>query len=123
MGKVIPFSQLARQQHLNFLRQMRREYREREDYLSRRRKLLFQIEGQMRQAETQQLEVFRRLADYFQIPLKFPIQGDRLEMHRFFNESPFLLILTEFFSGRLSLEDCYRKITELMENHAVAPEE
>ncbi|OGP71993.1 MAG: hypothetical protein A2Y80_05985 [Deltaproteobacteria bacterium RBG_13_58_19] len=123
MGKVIPFSQLARQQHLNFLKHKRREYREREDYLLRLRKLLFQIEGQMRQAEVLQLDLFRQLADHFHITLAFPSQGDRLEMHRFFSESPFLVILTEFFSGSLSLEECYQKITALMENLPPAPKE
>jgi hypothetical protein len=121
VGKVIPFGQLAQQQHLNFLKHMRREYREREDFLLRRRKLLFQIEGQMRQAEIRQLELFRQLADYFHIPLEFPSQGDRLEMHRFFTESPFLVILTEFFSGSLSLEECYQEILDLVEKKPQAP--
>ena len=123
MGKVIPFSQLARQQHLNFLKHKRREYREREDYLLRLRKLLFQIEGQMRQAEVLQLDLFRQMAEQFHIPLAFPSQGDRLEMHRFFSESPFLVTLTEFFSGRLSLEECYQKILALAGDEPQAPKE
>ena len=58
MGIVIPYSDLARQHQLNVLEHKRREYREREDYLARLRKLLFKIEGQMRQAEILHLQVF-----------------------------------------------------------------
>src|SRR5512139_1443615 len=56
MGKVIPYGDLARQHQLNVLAHKRREYREREDYLAGLRKLLFQVEGQMRQAEIRQLQ-------------------------------------------------------------------
>ena len=47
MSKIIPFSQLARAQHLNFLEHKRREYQEREDYLARLRRLLFQMSGKV----------------------------------------------------------------------------
>jgi hypothetical protein len=113
MTKVIPFSQLARQQHLNFLEHKRREYREREDYLMRLRKLLFRIEGQMRQAEIWQFELLRQVADHFHIPLEFPSLGDRLAMQQFFAENPFLFALTEYLAGRLTPADCYRRILEL----------
>ena len=75
MSKVISYSTLARQQQLNFLKHKGREYREREDYLVQLRQLLFQVEGQMRQAEIQQLEVFREMADHFKIPLQLPRPG------------------------------------------------
>ncbi len=113
MSKVIPFSQLARQQHLNFLGHKRREYQERENYLASLRKLLFQIEAQMRQAEILQLDLFHQTAKHFQVPLAFPGLRDRMEMHQHFTESPFLLILTEFFQGRLSPEECCQKIMDL----------
>ncbi len=116
MTKVIPFSQLTRRQHLHFLEHQRREYREREDYLNRLRKLLFQIEGQMRQAEILQLELLRQVADHFLIPLKFPSPGDRWAMQQFFAEDPLLFLLTEYFADRLSPAECYRKILELQEN-------
>ncbi len=115
MAKVIPYDSLARQQHLNFLKHKGREYREREDYLGQVRKLLFQVEAQMRQAEIQQLEVFRELAAQFKIPLPFPDLGDRVELQRFFATNPFVVALQEFFAGRLSAEDCYQKITALRE--------
>ncbi len=111
--KVISYSTLARQQHLSFLRHKGREYREREDYLAGLRKLLFQVEAQMRQAEIQQLELFRETAQHFKIPLSFPDLGDRLGLQRFFTTHPFLLALQELFAGRLSEEDCYQKITDL----------
>jgi hypothetical protein len=113
MTKVIPFSHLARQQHLNFLEHKRREYREREDYLMRLRKLLFQIEGQMRQAEILQLDLLRQVADHFHIPLEFPSLGDRLGMQQFFTENPFLFTLTEYLADRLTGAECYRKILAL----------
>ncbi len=113
MAKVISYNSLARQQHLNFLKHVGREYREREEYLGQVRKLLFQVEGQMRQAEIQQLEVFREVAAHFKISLTFPDLGDRLGLQRFFASHPFLVALQEYFAGRLSAEDCYQKIAAL----------
>ena len=54
------------------------------------RKLLFQVEGQMRQAEIQQLEVFREMADHFKIALKLPDLGDRVALMEAFATDPFL---------------------------------
>jgi len=113
MSKIIPFRQLAKAQHLHFLEHKRREYQEREDYLQRLRRLLFQIEGQMRTAEILQLEVFKQAAKHFHISLDFPSQGDRLAMQRFFAENPFLFTLTEFFANRLTPEECLEKISTL----------
>lgn len=113
MSKVISYSELARLQHLNYLKHKGREYREREDYLVRTRKLLFQLEAQMRQAEMQQLEVFREMAAHFKIPLAFPDLGDRVGLQRFFATDPYLKTLQEFFVGRLSAEECYQKVMEL----------
>jgi hypothetical protein len=113
MGKIIPFSDLARQHQLNLLEHKRREYREREDYLSGLRKLLFQVEGQMRQAEILQLQVFRDLCENLKILLEFPNLGDRVALQEFFTTNPFLLTLQEFLAGRLTAEECYRRILEL----------
>ena len=113
MTKVIPYSNLARQQQLNFLKHKGREYREREDKLGRTRKLLFQLEAELRQSEMQQLEVFREMAAHFKIRLPFPDLGDRVGLQRFFATDPFLKTLQEFFAGRLSPEECYQKIMEL----------
>jgi hypothetical protein len=110
MSKIIPFDQLVRAQNLNFLEHKRREYQEREDYLTRLRRLLFQVEGQMRQAEVQQLDVFLQAAKNFQVDLELPIQGDRLAMQRVFTENHFLSGLSEFFAGRLTPEGCLEKI-------------
>jgi hypothetical protein len=110
MSKIIPFDQLARAQHLNFLEHKRRDYQEREDYLARLRRLLFQIEGQMRQAEVLQLEIFLQAAKHFQVNVELPIQGDRLAMQRVFTEDPFLASLSELFTGRLTPEECLEKI-------------
>jgi hypothetical protein len=115
MSKVIPFDQLARAQHLNFLEHKRREYQEREDYLARLRRLLFQIEGQMRQAEVLQMELFLQSAKHFQVNLEMPIQGDRLAVQRAFTENPFLASLTEFLAGRLTPQECFEKIDLLKE--------
>ena len=115
MSKIIPFQQLARAQHLNFLEHKRREYQEREDYLARLRRLLYQIEGQMRQAEVLQMEIFLQSAKHFQVNPEIPIQGDRLEVQRVFAENPFLASLTEFFAGRLTPEACLEKIDLLRE--------
>lgn len=110
MSKIIPFSQLVRAQHLNYLEHQRRDYREREDYLARLRRLLFQIEGQMRQAEILQLDVIMQAAKHFQVDLNLPDQGDRLAFQRTFVDHPFLSALTEFFAGRLTPEECLEKI-------------
>lgn len=118
MSKIIPFSQLARAQHLNFLEHKRREYQEREDYLARLRRLFFQIEGQMRQAEVLQLDLFIQAAKHFQVKMELPIQGDRLALQRVFVENPFLSALTEFFAGRLTAEECYEKIDLLVEEQS-----
>jgi len=110
VSKVISFSQLAKAQHLNFLEHKRREHQEREDYLKRLQRLLFEVEGQMRQAEVLQLDLFLQMAKHFQIPLEIPPQGDRFTLQRLFRENPFLSTLTEYFAGRLTAEECYRKI-------------
>lgn len=110
MSKIIPYAALARQQHVSFLRHKHREYQEREDYMLKLRKLLFQIEAQMRQAEFQQLEVFRDLADHFKVPLQFPDLGDRVGFQELFATHPFLVALKEFFAERLSADECYEKI-------------
>jgi hypothetical protein len=116
VSKIIPYSTLARQQHLNFLQHKKREYQEREDYLQRLRKLFFQIEAQMRQAEILQLDLFRQIARHFAMPLEFPSLGDRFAMQQFFAENPFLLTLTEFLAGRLSAPECYERLMNLKEN-------
>ncbi len=118
MSKIIPFDQLARAQHLNFLEHKRRDYQEREDYLVRLRRLLFQIEGQMRQAEVLQLDVFLQAAKHFQVNLELPIQGDRLALQRVFAENPFLASLSDFFAGRLTPEECLEKINLFKEKRA-----
>jgi uncharacterized protein YydD (DUF2326 family) len=115
MSKIIPFDQLARAQNLNFLEHKRRDYQEREDYLTRLRRLLFQIEGQMRQTEVQQLDVFLQVAKHFQVNLDLPIQGDRLAMQRVFTENSFLAGLSEFLTGRLTAEECLEKIDVVRE--------
>ena len=113
MSKIIPYSTLLRQQHVSFLRHKNREYQEREEYLLGLRKLLFQVEGQMRQAEIQQLEVFRELAGHFKVALKFPDLGDRVGLQELFATNPFLAALKEFFAGRLSADECCEKIMAL----------
>jgi hypothetical protein len=113
MSKIIPYSTLARQQHLSFLKHKNREYREREAYLLELRKHLFQVEAQMRQAEFQQLEVFRELVAHFKIPLQFPDLGDRVGLQEIFTSHPFLVALKEFFAGRLTAEECWDKITAI----------
>ena len=113
MSKIVPYSTLLRQQHVSFLRHKNREYQEREDYLKGLRKLLFQVEGQLRQAEIQQLEVFREMAGHFKVDLKFPDLGDRVGLQEFFVTNPFLIALKEFFAGRLTAEECCEKIMAL----------
>ena len=115
MSKIIPYATLIRQQQVSFLKHKNREYREREDYLLKLRKLLFQIEAQMRQAEFQQLEVFREMAAHFKIPLPFPDLGDRVALQEIFTSHPFLVALKEFFADRLTAEECYAKIAALQE--------
>jgi hypothetical protein len=115
VSKIIPYSTLLRQQHVSFLRHKHREYQEREDYLAGLRKLLFQVEGQMRQAEIQQLEVFREMAGHFKVPLKLPDLGDRVGLQEAFAAHPFLTVLQEFFAGRLSVDECCEKILALQE--------
>jgi hypothetical protein len=122
MGEIISYSDLARQHVLNLLEHKRREYREREDYLARLRRLLFKIEGQMRQAEIQQLQVFLDLSENFKIPLEFPNLGDRVALQEFFATNPFLLILKEFLAGRLSAKECHQKLTELRQEMTSAAE-
>jgi hypothetical protein len=115
MSKIIPFATLVRQQQESYLRHKHREYREREDYLLGLRKLLFQIEAQMRQAEFQQLEVFREMAAHFKVPLQFPDLGDRVGFQEIFASHPFLATLKEFFAGRLTAEECFEKIEAIQE--------
>jgi hypothetical protein len=115
VSKIIPYDTLARQQQVSFLKHKSREYREREDYLVKLRKLLFQVEAQMRQAEFQQLQVFREMAEHFKVPLPFPDLGDRVGLQEIFASHPFLGALKEFFAGRLSAEECYEKIAPLQE--------
>ncbi len=115
MSKIIPYRSLVRQQQAGFLRQKSREYQEREEHLLKLRKVLFRVEAQMRQAEIEQLEVFREIAAHFKIPLTFPDLGDRVGLQEFFATHPFLTALRELFSGRLSPEECYEKIEALQE--------
>jgi hypothetical protein len=113
VSKIIPYSTLVRQQHLSLLRHKHREYREREDYLMSLRKLLFQVEAQMRQTEIQQLEVFKEMAAHFKVAIKFSDLGDRVGLQEMFATHPFLVALQEFFSGKLSAEECEEKILAL----------
>ena len=122
MSKIIPYQTLVRQQHLSYLKHQSKEYRQREDYLLRLRRLLFQVEAQLRQAEMQQLEAFQQIADHFQIPLKFPDLGDRLGLQESFRTDPLLLILQEFFAGRLSAEECLQRLSALTSPPAPGPE-
>lgn len=115
MSKIIPYATLARQQHVSFLKHKGREYQEREAYLFELRKHLFQVEAQMRQAEFQQLEVFREMAAHFKVPLQFPDLGDRVGLQEIFATHPFLTILKEFFAGRLTAEECSDKIAALQD--------
>lgn len=116
MAEIISFKDLARQHVLNFLDHKRREYQEREDYLARLRKLLFSVEGQMRQAELQQLEVFKEIARQLKIPIKFPDLGDRIALQEFFTSHPFPTLLQQLFTNRLTPEECYTKIEDWKQN-------
>jgi hypothetical protein len=62
-----------------------------------------------------QLDLFHQAAKHFQVTLEFPSQGDRLAFQRFFKENPFVGMLTEFFAGRLTPEECLKKINALAE--------
>jgi hypothetical protein len=115
VSKIIPYHALVRQQHVSLLRHKHREYQEREDYLAGLRKLLFQVEAQMRQAEFQQMEVFREMAAHFKVALKFPELGDRVGLQEVFATNPFLVALQEFFAGRLTVDECCEKILALQE--------
>ncbi len=121
MTKIIPFNELARQHHLNFLEHQRRDYQERQDYLARLRKLLFQVEAQMRQAEFQQMEIFRQAAQSFKVPIKFPDMGDRVALQRFFTENPFVTTLNAFFGDHLTKTECYEKIMEIRAGEGKKP--
>ena len=115
MSKIIPYQTLLRQQHVSFLKHKQREYREREDYLLGLRKLIFQVEAQMRQAELEQLEVFQEAAEHFQLPVKFPDLGDRVGLQEFFATDPYLAILKEFLAGRLTSEESCDRLLALQE--------
>lgn len=123
MSKVIPFSELSRQHKLHLLDHRRKEYQEREAYLQRLRRLLFQVEGQMRQAEIEQLELYFQLLKEFQIEIQLPDLGDRVGLQRLFQEHPALLILREFLEGNLSPESCYDRLSHLIpEKGSASPE-
>jgi hypothetical protein len=119
MAEIISYDELARQHHLNFLEHQRREYQEREEYLAGLRKLLFQIEAQMRQAEIQQVEVFRQVAKHFKVPLEFPSLGDRLALQEFFAVNPFLQTLMEFFTNRLTADNFHTILALIKNNHNI----
>ncbi len=113
MSNIIPFSELTRQHRLNLLEHKRREYVERENYLSRLRKLLFEVEAQMRQNELEQLELYRTILSSFDLQIAFPDLGDRIGLQRLFREHPAFLALTAFLEERLTAEECYQRLTEL----------
>lgn len=115
MSKVIPFSELARQHQLHLLEHKRKEYRERENYLMRLRKLLFQVEAQVRQAEIEQFALYQEILDNFQIKVDFPNLGDRVGMQRLFTEQPALAALTQFLEDRLDTEECYTQLKKIQE--------
>ncbi|MGQ9922105.1 MAG: hypothetical protein ACUVRZ_12375 [Desulfobacca sp.] len=112
MSKVIPFNELSRQHRLNLLEHKRREYQERENYLNRLRKLLFQVEGQMRQAELEQMELYRAVLAGFDLQVNFPNLGDRIGLQRLFREHPALTALTAFLEERLTPEECYERLMQ-----------
>lgn len=120
MSKVIPFSELSRQHKLHLLNHKKREYQEREQYLHRLRHLLFQVEGQMRQAEFAQLELYLELLKEFQINLRLPDLGDRISLQRLFREHPALQTLTSFLEGNLSPEECFDRLSRLAGETAVS---
>jgi hypothetical protein len=122
MGKVISLGDLAKQQQLNFLEQKRREYREREVYLLRLRRLLFKIEAQMRQAEVLQMQILQDLAENLKTPLKFPNLGDRVGLQEFLATDPVLAALQEFLAAQLDAPECYQRIMELKRKLPKPPE-
>jgi hypothetical protein len=69
----------------------------------------------MRQAEIQQLEVFREVAGHFTIDFKLPDLGDRVGLQEVFATNPFLAALKEFFAGRITAEECSEKILALQD--------
>jgi hypothetical protein len=113
MSKVIPFSELSRQHRLHLLEHKRREYQEREQYLQRLRKLLFQVEGQMRQAEAEQMALYHAVLEGFDLQINFPDLGDRIGLQRLFREHPALVTLTAFLEDRLTPQECYQRLTDL----------
>jgi hypothetical protein len=115
MNNVIPFSELSRLHKLNSLDHKKQEFKEREIYLTRLRKLLFQVEGQMRQAEIEQVELYHAILDDFQLEVAFPNWGDRVGLQRIFKEHPALVTITEFLEERLSPEECYDRLIKLKE--------
>jgi hypothetical protein len=115
MSKVIQFSDLARQHQLNLLEHCRQQYQERENYLNRVRKLLFQLEAQMRQAELEQYALYQQILEDLQIEVSFPNLGDRVGLQRLFTDHPALTTLTQFLEGRLELEECYTQLQKLRE--------
>ncbi|MBM4287527.1 MAG: hypothetical protein FJ135_05155 [Deltaproteobacteria bacterium] len=115
MSNVIPFSELSRQHKLNLLDHKRREYQDRELYLNRLRKLLFQVEGQMRQAEIEQIELYHAILDDFQIEVPFPNWGDRVGLQRLFKEHPALVTISEYLEERLAPEECYNRLMKIKE--------
>ncbi|AEB09424.1 hypothetical protein [Desulfobacca acetoxidans] len=113
MSNVIPFSELSRQHKLHLLDHKRREFQERELYLNRLRKLLFQVEGQMRQAEMEQIELYHVIIDEFQLDVPFPNWGDRVGLQRLFKEHPALVTITRFLEDQLDAEGCFDRLTEM----------
>lgn len=118
MSKVIPFSELSRQHKLNLLDHKRQEFQEREIYLNRLRKLLFQVEGQMRQAEIEQMELYHAVLDDFQLEVVFPNWGDRVGLQRLFKEHPALVSITEFLEERQTSQECYERLMHLKDTNS-----
>ncbi len=115
MSKVIPFSELSRQHRLNLLEQKMREYTERQRYLDRLRKLLFQVEAQMRQAEAEQMDLYHALLTAFDLQVNFAEAGDRLSLHRLFQENPILRTLMYYLEGYITTMECYDRLMQLKE--------
>ncbi len=113
MSKVIPFSELNRQHKMQLLNHKRQEYRERENYLGRLRKLLFQVEAQMRQAEMEQFTIYQQILENFQLAVRFPNLGDRIGLHQVFTEHPALTALTDFLEERLTAEECFARLEDI----------
>jgi len=113
MSKVIPFSELNRQHKLQLLNHKRQEYQERENYLARLRKLLFQVEAQMRQAEMEQFQLYHAILDNFHLGITFPNLGDRVGLQQLFTQHPALTTLTDFLEEHLTPEQCFEKLEQL----------